>query len=87
MIVVALYPDGITMSQLYLPFAGTPGYSVSDTQYNKAMDHYTDVQSWCDAHLVGPWSCNPGDILHVGVRVRIGSLDDLAYFCLKWSYI
>ena len=85
MVVIAEYPDGVTVSQMYLPFAGTPGYSTNDSNYNIAMDHYYEILNWCSSNLRGPWECNTDDILYIGVRVRIGTLDDLAYFNLKWN--
>lgn len=85
LVVVALYPDGVYMSQMYLPFAGIPGYEASDKMYNLAMDHYYDVLEWCSANCQGPWECGTDDILYLGVRVRLGTMDDFTYFNLKWN--
>lgn len=85
LIVVAKYPGDFKMEQQHLPFAGTPGYTSSHKSYHQAMNHYTDVLAWCHSHLQGPWDCNHNDMLHEGVRVRIGTESDAAYFLLKWN--
>ena len=85
LVVVALYPDGVYMSQMYLPFAGIPGYEASDEIYNQAMDHYHDVLNWCSTNCQGPWECGTDDILYLGVRVRLGTMEDFTYFNLKWN--
>ena len=85
MIVVARYPNGNKMSQMHLPFASTPGYTASHESYRLAMNHFTEVINWCTKHLMGPWECTDSDILHEGIRVRIGDQKDIAYFKLKWD--
>lgn len=98
LIVVAKYPGDFKMEQQHLPFAGTPGYTSSHKSYQQAfntlakhgldykmINHYIGVIAWCSNHLQGPWDCNHNDILHEGVRVRIGTELDAAYFLLKWN--
>jgi len=85
LIVVALYPNGNKMNQMHLPFASTPGYTASHESYKRAMEHYHAVVAWCEHNLTGPWECDDKDILHEGIRVRIGDTRDVAYFNLKWN--
>lgn len=85
MIVVARYPNGFRMNQLQMPFAGMGGYTAAEQNYKQAVEHYQSVIQWCKEYLSGPWDCNERDILYDGIRVRIGTEIDVAFFKLKWD--
>jgi len=89
MIALAQYPAGLKLDQTALSFYYKTLVNASLTsqnnQYTQALGHFLDVREWCALHCNGPYTIEISDILFDGVRVRIGSYDDLFYFTLKWS--
>ena len=85
MVVVAPYPNGFVLRQTSFNyyFTSTTKKNLS-VQDKVAWDHYVNVLEWCQNNLVN-YSADLKDILHEGVRVRLGNNEDLAYFSLKWN--
>jgi len=89
MIAVAIYPNNFCLEQGVLSsfwnnFSQINQLSTAYQKYKPAHDHYTQVRNWCVENLSGPYCIDVNDILYDGVRVRVGKVDDLAYFALKW---
>ena len=89
MIAVALYPNNFCLEQSVLSYfwnniSQVNQQSPAFEKYNQAHEHFIQVRNWCIENLTGPYCIDVNDILYDGVRVRVGKVDDLAYFTLKW---
>jgi hypothetical protein len=88
MIAIAPYPQGFKLDQPALSYyyynLNNKGPIVSSEKYKRALHHYTTVKKWCDQFCIGPYSIEKTDILYDGIRVRLGTNEDLAYFTLTW---
>ena len=72
MVVVIPYPDGITFN------------SFAQTGRDEVYALRNDIINYVKRVCTGPWNSDELDMLHNGVRVRIGSEKD--YFALKLKY-
>jgi len=91
MIALAPYPQGLKLDQTVLSYywnvstlGAVGGQPAIHKKYQQAHDHYTQVRNWCIENLNGPYIVDVEDILYDGVRVRVGTEFDLAYFTLRW---
>jgi hypothetical protein len=88
MIAVAPYPRGWKLDQTALSYfyynMANNGPTVMTQKYKQALEHYNAIQQWCTENCQGPYDLAYSDILHDGIRVRLGSKEDLAFFQLKW---
>ena len=89
MIVLAPYPDGISVWSIWNGSSMPGGEEVEfvpPSVYNKVVGHYNNVSDWCKENLTGPYELDKKtDILPNGVRVRLGRKSDMAYFYLRWG--
>ncbi len=89
MIALAPYPQGLKLEQIVLSFFWQNVSQLNQQSkvyqsHKQAHEHYTQVRNWCMVNLTGPYCIDVEDILYDGVRVRVGTETDLAYFTLRW---
>ena len=88
MIVIAPYPKGFKLEQTALSYyyynTGSNIPAIVQRKHKRAYTHYSNVKRWCKDNLSGPFEITLDDILHDGVRVRLSTSDDLAFFQLRW---
>lgn len=72
MVVLIPYPDGKTFN------------SFRETSRSEIYDLRNQILEYVRRVCTGPWNSDELDMLHNGIRVRIGSEKD--YFALKLKY-
>lgn len=85
MLALAPYPKGFKLDQTAFNYYYNNVCPVTVSEkYKQALVHYTNIRYWCTENCQGPYIIDYSDILHDGVRVRLGDQGDLAHFTLKW---
>ena len=83
MLALAPYPKCFKLDQTAVNYYYYNMKAVSE-KYQHALTHYSNIRYWCTENCQGPYIIDYSDILHDGVRVRLGDQGDLAHFTLKW---